>query len=160
TRVGALTGHAFETGPDRTLFMDTYGMQARWHMWKHGTTQQQIAAGAAKNRNYGARNANAQYRFSMTKEDVLADRPLPWPLTRAMCAPIGDGAAAALLCSREHLEGLPAQVRKRAIKIAAVSFAGGKYRSLEEPGLTRIAADKAYRMAGIASEDIDVAEVH
>jgi len=159
-RVGSLTGRVFETGPDRTLFMDTYGMQARWHMWKYGTTQEQIAAGAAKNHSYGALNPNAQYRFSMTKEDVLADRPVSWPLTRAMCAPIGDGAAAALLCSREYLAELPQYVRERAIKIAAVSFAGGKYRSLEEPGLTRIAADKAYRMAGIAPEDIDVAEVH
>ena len=32
---------------------------------------------------------------------VLADRPVSGPLTRAMCAPIGDGAAAALVCSEK-----------------------------------------------------------
>ena len=49
--VGAMIGSKFETGPDRTIFMDTYAMQAKWHMWKYGTTQAQIAAGAAKNHN-------------------------------------------------------------------------------------------------------------
>ncbi|MBM3645473.1 MAG: thiolase family protein [Alphaproteobacteria bacterium] len=159
-RVGSMVGAPFETGPDRTIFMDTYAMQAKWHMWKYGTTQAQIAAGAAKNHNYGALNDKAQYRFSMTPEQVLADRPISFPLTRAMCAPIGDGAAGALLCSADWLASQPASVRARALRIAGVGFAGGKYRALDEPGLTRAAADKAYRMAGLGPQDIDVAEVH
>jgi acetyl-CoA acetyltransferase len=77
-----------------------------------------------------------------------------------MCAPIGDGAAAALLCSKEYLEKLPNAVKERAIRIAGVGFSGGKYRSLDEPGLTRAASDKAYKMAGLGPQDIDVAEVH
>jgi acetyl-CoA acetyltransferase len=159
-RVGAVVGRPFETGEDRTIFMDTYAMQAKWHMWKYGTTQEQIAAGAAKNHNYGALNDKAQYRFQMTTEAVLQDRPVSYPLTRAMCAPIGDGAAAALLCSAEYLEKLPAAVRERAVKVAGVGFSGGMYRRLDQPGLTRAAADKAYRMAGIGPQDIDVAEIH
>jgi len=158
--VGRMIGSKFETGPDRTIFMDTYAMQAKWHMWKYGTTQEQIAAASAKNHNYGALNDKAQYRFQMTTEAVLQDRPVSYPLTRAMCSPIGDGAAAALLCSAEYLEKLPKEVQQRAVKIAGVGFAGGKYRKLDEPGLTRTAADKAYRMSGFAPEDIDVAEAH
>ena len=78
-----------------------------------------------------------------------------------MCAPIGDGAAAALLCSKEYLEKLPAcGAGARRAGSRAVGFAGGKYRELDEPGLTRAASDKAYRMAGLGPEDIDVAEVH
>jgi hypothetical protein len=30
-------------------FMDTYAMQACWHMWKWGTTREQIAMAASKN---------------------------------------------------------------------------------------------------------------
>jgi acetyl-CoA acetyltransferase len=158
--VGEKIGSKFETGPDRTIFMDTYAMQAKYHMWRHGTTQEQIAAGAAKNHNYGALNDKAQYRFQMTTEAVLQDRPVSYPLTRAMCSPIGDGAAAALLCSAEYLQKLPKAVQERAVKIAGVGFSGGKYRGLDEPGLTRFAADKAYKMAGLGPQDIDVAEVH
>ncbi len=159
-RVGKMVGSEFAPGDDRTIFMDTYAMQAKWHMWKYGTTQAQIAAGAAKNHNYGALNEKAQYRFQMTPQSVMEDRPVSFPLTRAMCAPIGDGAAAALLCSAEYLEKQPKDVQDRAIKIAGVGFSGGKYRNLDEPGLTRAAGDKAYKMAGLGPEDIDVAEVH
>jgi acetyl-CoA acetyltransferase len=48
-----------------TLFMDTYAMQAAWHMRHHGSTVQQIAFGAAKNHAMGALNPLAQYRFTV-----------------------------------------------------------------------------------------------
>lgn len=77
-----------------------------------------------------------------------------------MCAPIGDGAAAALICSAEYLEKLPAEVQARAIRIRASVLSGGKYRDLDEPGLSSVAAQKAYKQAGLTPDDIDIAEVH
>ena len=62
--VGDKAGVPFETGPGRTMFMDTYAMQAALHMRRYGTTQAQIAAACAKNHNYGALNPLAQYRFT------------------------------------------------------------------------------------------------
>lgn len=153
-------GRRFEPGPGRTLFMDTYAMQACYHMWRFGTTRRQIAMAASKNHHYGALNPKAQYRFEMAVDEVLVDRLVSYPLTRAMCAPIGDGAAAAILCSEDYLNGLPSGVRSRAVKVRASELAGGKYRDPDEPGLSKIAADKAYAAAGIAPGDIDVAEVH
>ena len=159
--VAKLTGTKFELNNDRTMFMDTYGMQARYHMWKYGTTQRQIAIAAAKNHCNGSLNPNAQYRFKMTPEEVLADREVTYPLTRSMCAPVADGAAAALLCSEEFYNNLPAgPVKDRCVKISACCLTSGKYRRVDEPSLSRIAADKAYATAGIKPEDIDVAEVH
>lgn len=143
-----------------TLFMDTYAMQAAWHMQTFGTTREQIAFGAAKNHAMGARNPKAQYRFELTPEQVLADREVSWPLTRAMCSPIGDGAAAALLCSESALRNLPAATRERAVRVRASVLTGGKYRRLDEPGLSHVAAQRAYAQAGITPADVDVAEVH
>ena len=143
-----------------TLFMDTYAMQAAWHMKRHGTTAAQIAFGASKNHAMGAKNPLAQYRFEVSPQQVLDDRPISWPLTRAMCAPIGDGAAAALVCSAAFLKSLPAAVRERALRISASVLTGGKYRRLDEPGLSQVAAQRAYSMAGLRPLDIDVAEVH
>ncbi len=159
-KAGEITGHPFEMGPGRTIFMDTYAIQARWHMWKYGTTQRQIAIGASKNHFHGSLNPKAQYRFEVPVEQVLADRLVSYPLTRSMCAPIGDGAAAALVCSGDYLKGLPAKVRDRAVKICASVLTGGKYREIDEPSLSRVAAEKAYRMAGVGPGDIDVAEIH
>jgi acetyl-CoA acetyltransferase len=158
---GAVCGKPFAPGEKGgTIFMDTYAMQAAYHMHRYGTTQRQIAAGAAKNHHHGSLNPLAQYRFTVTVDEVLADREVSYPLTRSMCAPIGDGASAALVCSKDYLAALPAGMRQRAVKIRASAMSGGKYRSLDEPGLSRIAADKAYKMAGLTPVDIDIAEVH
>jgi acetyl-CoA acetyltransferase len=143
-----------------TLFMDTYAMQAAWHMKRHGTTAAQIAFGASKNHAMGAKNPLAQYRFEVSPQQVLDDRPVSWPLTRAMCAPIGDGASAALVCSAAFLKSAPSAVRDRALRISASVLTGGKYRRLDEPGLSQVAAQRAYSMAGLGPRDIDLAEVH
>lgn len=143
-----------------TVFMDTYAMQAAWHMKHHGTTQRQIAIAASKNHHNGSLNPKAQYRFEVSVDDVLNDREVSFPLTRAMCAPVGDGAAAAILCSADYLAGQPQAVRDRAIKVRASTLSGGKYRAPSEPSLSRIAAQKAYRSAGLTPQDIDVVEVH
>lgn len=153
-------GGEFETGPDRTMFMDTYAIQARYHMWKYGTTQRQIAIGASKNHFFGSLNPKAQYQFQVSVEEVLEDRVISYPLTRSMCAPIGDGAAAAIVCSGDFLRNLPSDVQDRAVKVKATVLTGGKYREPDEPSLSKVAADKAYEKAGIGPEDIDVAEVH
>ena len=157
---GEEAGKPFEDGPDRTVFMDTYAMQACWHMKVHGTTQRQIAASASKNHRNGALNEKAQYSFDLSVDDVLNDRPVSWPLTRAMCSPVGDGAAAVLVCSADFLRAQPREVQDRAIRIRASVLAGGKYRRLDEPGLSRTAARRAYAMAGVGPQDIDVAELH
>jgi acetyl-CoA acetyltransferase len=153
-------GLQFETGKDRTMFMDTYALQARYHMKKYGTTQRQIAIGASKNHYFGSLNPKSQYKFELSVEQVLEDRVVSYPFTRSMCAPIGDGGAAALLCSGEFLRDLPPHVRNRAVKVRASAFAGGKYRSPDEPSLSRVAATKAYQLAGVGPQDIHVAEVH
>lgn len=157
---GKIIGQEFKTGPDRSFFMDTYGMQAQYHMWKYGTTQRQIAIGASKNHNFGAQNPLAQYQFELTPEQILEDRLVSYPLTRPMCAPIGDGSAAAILCSGDYLNHLPSEIQNRAVKIKACALTGGKYRAFDEPSLSRIAAEKAYKIAGVGPTDIDVAEVH
>ncbi|MWA03267.1 hypothetical protein F8568_023385 [Actinomadura sp. LD22] len=147
--------------PDRTMFMDTYAAQANYHMHRFGTTQRQIAAVAAKNHTNGAANPLAQYRFAMTVDEVLADREVSYPLTRAMCAPVGDGAAAAVVvCSERALTSLPEAVRERAVRVAAAVLRSGVYRRPDEVSLSRVAADRAYELAGMKPEDIDVAEVH
>lgn len=155
-----LTGRPLEFGPDRTMFMDTYGAQAGYHIHRHGTTRRQIAVAAAKSHNNGALNPLAQYRFRMTPEEVLVDREVAWPLTRSMCAPIGDGAAAAIVCSAAALAAMPDHVRDRAVRVASSVLRSGVYRDVDEPSLAREAGDRAYQLAGVAPEQIQIAELH
>lgn len=143
-----------------TVNMETYAMQAAYHMARYGTTQRHLAAAASKNHWHGSLNPDAQYRFEVSVDEVLADRPVAYPLTRSMCAPIGDGASGALVCSERYLAQLPARVRERAVRIRASTLSGGKYRKLSEPGLTQVAAKRAYAMAGLTPDDVDLAEIH
>lgn len=159
-RAAAESGAEWDPSGDRSVAMDTYGIQASWHMHRYGTTQAQIAAAAAKSHSNGVLNPNAQYRFRMSTQEVLADRPVSGPLTRAMCAPVGDGAAAALVCSERFLKTLPSATRERAVRIRASGLSGGTFRSFDEPSLSRIAADRAYAAAGIAPAQVSLAEVH
>lgn len=158
---GRAAGVEFTTDPGRSMFMDTYAVQALLHMQRYGTTQKQIAAACAKNHNYGAANPLAQYRFETTAEKVLDDVLITYPFTRSMCAPVGDGAAAAIVVSGGWLAGQPEAVRSRAVRVRATAAAGGSYRrTADEPSLTQHAGQKAFRRAGLAPGDIDVAEVH
>lgn len=154
------SGKALEFAPDRTMFMDTYAAQAAYHMHRYGTTQRQIASAAAKSHGNGALNPLAQYRFDMSVEEVLADRLVSYPLTRAMCAPVGDGAAAAIVCSERFLSTLPARVRDRAVEVRASVLRSGWYRKPDETSLAREAGDRAYELAGLGPQDVDLAEVH
>lgn len=141
-------------GGARSPFMDIYSAGARSHAKRYGSTQEQLAMIAAKNHHHGSLNPDAQYRMDMTVEEVMNDRLVSHPLTRAMCAPMGDGAAAAILVSGDHLSRLS---DARPVKLRASVLASGS----SKPGnQARAAASKAYEMAGVGPEDIDTAEVH
>ncbi|MBN9084223.1 MAG: thiolase [Rhizobiales bacterium 62-17] len=144
---------------DHSVFMDSYAAMARHHMKLYGTSPEQIAAVAAKNHWVSQFNPLAQYRHPMTPDEVLADRMVSWPLTRAMCAPISDGSGAIILCAESALDRFD---RTRAIEVLATQLASGRKRAPEdyENHVGRIAARKAYEQAGIGPADISVAEVH
>lgn len=147
-----------ETG-DRSVFMDIYAAQARFHMHRFGTTVRQIAEVAAKNHWHSQYNPMAQYRTPMTVEEVLADKMIAWPITRSMCAPMSDGACALIVASPRALARVDA---RRAVRIRGMGVSSSSQRTPEqvERHLTRVAADRAYDMAGVAPADISLAELH
>lgn len=154
-----LPPEALAGAAERSVFMDIYAAQARYHMARFGTTQRQIAAVAAKNHWHSQWNPNAQYRQPMTVDEVLADKLISWPMTRAMCAPMSDGACALVLASRSALDRFDP---RRAVRIRAVAASSGTSRTPDEieRHVTRLAAAKAYEMAGLGPEDVAIAELH
>ena len=77
-----------------------------------------------------------------------------------MAAPIGDGASAAILVSKDVLVRQPKFIRDRTVLVRASVLTGGKYRRPSEPSLSRVAAQKAYSKSGLTQHDVDVLEVH
>ncbi|MFX0088250.1 MAG: thiolase family protein [Candidatus Hodarchaeota archaeon] len=137
-----------------SVFMDFYAAGARAHMKEYGTTQRQLAAIAAKNHNNSTLNPLAQYTFPMTVDQVMEDYLVAYPLTRAMCAPVGDGSAAAVLCSEKFLKEHP---NDKAILVRASVLRSGSW---GKDNVSERSSTAAYKMAGLSPKDINVAEVH
>ena len=149
-------GEKTQSGP-RTVFMDLYAMGARHHIEKYGTTQRQLAAISSKNHFHSSMNPLAQYQKKFSIEEVLAAPEVAWPLTRPMCAPIGDGAAAAIICSEDYAKKIGTS---HTAEVAACCLASGEDRKEGEVvGLAKL-AKISYEKAGIGPEDVSVAEVH
>jgi acetyl-CoA acetyltransferase len=142
-----------------SAMMDVYAAWARFHMRTFGTTQRQLAAVAAKNHEHSTHNPLAQYRAGYTVEDVLAAAPITYPLTLPMCAPISDGAAAAIVVRESALARFD---RRRAVNVRASVLLSGIDREPHEveKHIGRRAAAAAYAQAGIEPRDVSVAEVH
>lgn len=140
----------------RSMFMDYYADLARAHMEQYGTTREQYAAVAVKNHHHGSLNPRAQYRNLCTVEEVLAAPLIVDPLTRLMCSPIGDGAAAVIVTSAERAR----QLGRTPIWIKASVMGSGSERAEGDPGIDERVARRAYEQAGVGPQDIDVVELH
>ena len=142
-------------------FMAIYAAMCRWHMKTYGTTQRQIAAVCAKNHQHSVHNPYSQFRQPFTIEEVLAAPPITYPITLPMCAPLSDGAAAAILCTEDGLRRIGAN-RSRCVRIAASVMRSFSHRGLDEPEkhVSRLAALQAYEIAGLGPEDMQLAELH
>jgi acetyl-CoA acyltransferase len=153
-------GRSSEEAKDRSLFMDLYlsmlNPDEPDSQSVGGVTREQMALVSVKNHYHGSLNPYAQYREEVTFEEVLQSRTVVGPLTVLMCSPLGDGAAAALIVSDEF-------ARRKGLKgprvDASVLVSGRGDDHSMAPSIRR-AATKAYEMAGIGPEDLDLAEVH
>lgn len=144
----------------RSVFMDIYAAFARQHMRLYGSTAQHFAAVAAKNHAHSVHNERAQYRRAYSIEEVLADRPIAWPLTLPMCAPVSDGAAAAVLCTEAGLRRLGVQSRAVELRACTLGSSVDRHPDDLEQHIGRVTALKAFEAASIGPCDIDLAEVH
>jgi acetyl-CoA C-acetyltransferase len=144
------------------------GMFARLYMEQHGVTAMHLAQVAVKNHANGALNPYAHLRTPVTLEDILtgpqAAKNNPFvaaPLRLYDCCPTSDGAAAVLL-------GPAGDSRNPHGPEVIVAGAGQAMdtHSLQERAVptellaVRLAAQKAFAMAGLTPGDVDVAELH
>lgn len=158
---GVVPPEGSESDKPYSKFMAIYAALCRNHMAKYGTTQRQLAAVSAKNHQHSVHNPFSQFRKPFSIEEVLASPPITYPLTLPMCAPVSDGSAAAIVCTEEGLKRIGAD-RSRCIKVVASVVRSASSRTIDQPeqNLARLAANKAYDMAGLGPKDMDVAEVH
>jgi acetyl-CoA acetyltransferase len=154
-------------GWDKTapLAAQFFGGAGREYQDKYGTRNETFAKISVKARRHAASNPYALFRELLSVEEVLASPHIFGPLTRFQCCPPTCGAAAAVVVS-------PAYARKhgltRAIEIAGQALTTDGASSFAEKSMikavgfdmSRLAAQAAYRQAGLGPEEIDVVELH
>ncbi len=142
-------------------FPGLYALMAVAHMHKYGTTRDQLSAVSVKNHKNGAKNPNAQYPFETTIEDVNNSVMVASPLRIMDCSPITDGAAAVILTTVD----IAKKLGKPIIKIigsghATDAIALHSRKDLTTLAATKVAGERAFKMAGKTIKDVDFAEVH
>lgn len=149
------------------LFLTThfFGMKINRYMSDHGITPQTLARVAAKAMRNGERNELAWRRKPMSEETILAAPYLNYPLTQFMyCAP-DEGAAAVVLCRSD----LAHKYNSTPIALSASVLRSRREGAFEmqstslpltgAPSPTVEASRAAFEIAGVAPEDVGVAQL-
>ena len=142
-------------------FPGIFAMMATAHMAKYGTTEEQLAKVAVKNHENGVLNPKAHLQRKITVGDVLASRPVAWPLKLYDCSLISDGASCLVLTNPK----LAKKFTDTPVHIVGSGHAQDTLGLFERDDITsmnatKLAAKDAYEMGKINAKDIDVAEVH
>ncbi|MER6440880.1 lipid-transfer protein [Streptomyces sp. NPDC001185] len=151
-----------------------FGLYARRRMAVHGDTLEDFAQVKVKNAACGALNPNARYRARVTAEEVAGSAVVADPLRLLDICATSDGGAALVLSSMEFARRHGAA---DPVRIRAVSTVTPRYPStvLDLPDIATDSAvavepapdtfrasiaRAAYEEAGIAPEDLSLAEVY
>lgn len=148
-----------------------FALIARRHMHVYGTTREQLSVVAATIRNHGSRNPEAVYygRGPFTPQDITTSRPIAEPFHLLDCATTSEGGCALVLAEATHVDHA---CRPMYILGSGGDFYGPSYqhppawdltgrRAADPNGMVgRRAADRAFRQAGIARDDVDVLELY
>ena len=147
--------------PFGATFPSFYAIMAKAHMNEYSTTREQFSMVSVKNHMYGALNPYAHIQKTITLEEAMKSSMICYPLNLYDCCLISDGAAAVVLANEEKAKKISdTPIWLKGLGAASDTMMISERETLTELRATRIAADKAYRMAGITAGEVDVAVVH
>jgi acetyl-CoA acyltransferase len=133
------------------------------HSRKYGTTFAQFAKVSVKNHHHSTLNPKAMYQIETPLEMVMNAEMIAYPNTKLMCSVNVDGSAAAVICSEKKAKELGLMGRAVKVRASVLTSDPWQERDLVMPDVnscTRLAAKKAYEMAGLGPNDIDLVELH
>jgi acetyl-CoA C-acetyltransferase len=159
-----VTAYAQDPVLNRPLRLNTHfvaGLEMQRYLFETGTTREECAAVAVKNRRNALRNPLASFGADLSLNDVLNGPPLSAPLGMRETAEHVDGAIVMVLASGDKANSMS----ENPIWIRGMGWCNGSA-SLESREWSRApylqkAAQMAYRQAGIGNplEVVDFAEV-
>jgi acetyl-CoA acetyltransferase len=143
--------------PFGPLLPSNFGMIARRYMHEYGLKPEKLAAIAVADRKWAALNPQAAMRTPITIEDVLNSKVISEPLHLLDLAIISDGAAAAVVTTRERAADRP----KPPVRVMGFGASTDSQNFMFHPGIIRMpgltkATEQALTMSGLERKDFDV----
>ncbi len=143
-------------------FPGAYALMTRAYFQEYGGDREDLAHVAVKNHENALDNEYAQYQKRITVEEALDSPPVATPLHLYDACPITDGAAALVLVSESYAA---ANDLDASVAITGTGQGGDRTALQDRETYARTlaadrAAEEAYADAGVAAEDVEVAEVH
>ena len=151
----------FYEGQAGASFPGLFASMARAYIHEFKATEEDFAQVAVKNHDNGLLNPKAHLRKKITVDDVMSSAVVASPLKLYDCCPFSDGASAVILCSEKFAKehgGNYIEVLGSGRGGSPAALQGREH--LTTIPSTKIAAEAAYKMAGITPKDVDFAEVH
>ncbi len=151
----------FYEGQSGASFPGLFASMARAYLTEFKATEEDFAMVAVKNHENGLLNPKAHLRKKITVDDVMNSAVVATPLKLYDCCPFSDGASSVVICSEKFAK----DHTKDYIQVIGSGRGGspaalqGRQHLTTIPS-TKIAAEAAYKMAGITPKDVDFAEVH
>lgn len=150
----------FETIYGPTAAPGSYSMACMRHMYEYGTTHEQLAEIAVATRKWAQLNPKALMRDPLTIEDVLSSRWIAYPFHLLDCCLVTDAGGACVVVSPERARSAP----KKPVWLLGSGEAHTHTGLTSMPDLTqtpaRLSGPRAFAMAGVTHNDIDVAEIY
>jgi acetyl-CoA acetyltransferase len=138
-----------------------YALAARRHMHEFGTTEEQLAEVAVATRKWAAMNPAATMRDPLTIDDVMASTRIADPLKLLDCCLVTDGAGAIVMTTAENAKAHGARATHvRGFGEAHTHWSIGAMPDLARLTAAEMAGSRAFEMAGIRHDAIDVVECY
>ncbi|MFA4835297.1 MAG: acetyl-CoA acetyltransferase [Dehalococcoidia bacterium] len=142
-----------------------FGMAAITYFQKYGASREHLAKIAVKNHHNGALAPKAHFQKEITLDQALNAPIITWPLGLFDCCGVTDGAAAAIITTKE----LAKKFRPDPVYIKGLGLSADTMHHMYKPGhdylhwdATVMAAAEAYRHAGITNpfKELDLVGIH
>ncbi|EGP90855.1 unnamed protein product [Zymoseptoria tritici ST99CH_3D1] len=165
-------------GLSTDLMEETYGKHAsprnaqyfanagQEYMDKYGAKASDFAEIGRISHKHSTNNPYAQFQKEYTLEEVANSTMIHAPLTKLQCSPTSDGAGAAVIVSerflaaRSHLKSQAILMAGQQLQTDDPSLFSKSAMDLVGFGMTKNAAQMAYKEAGVTPKDIAVCELH
>jgi acetyl-CoA C-acetyltransferase len=151
----------FYEGQAGASFPGLFASMARAYLTEFNATEEDFAKVAVKNHSNGVLNPKAHLQKKITVDDVMNSAVVASPLKLYDCCPFSDGASSVILCNEKFAKehgGNYIEVIGSGRGGSPAALQGREH--LTTIPSTKLAAQNAYKMAGITAKDIDFAEVH